>query len=155
VQLEVQEVVIVEGEPSLERLAAKHPWEPVAIVGPHPVEGDLRDGDPERSRFVGLPRLSAAVAGAEHVHEEREAVRELEPKLTARFDAQRRDAQLLLHLAHRAGKRGFPFLEMAARPVDLACAEAALLVDEEHLPVAHDEQERRPPLRFPRRPVDI
>ncbi|SQD92393.1 protein of unknown function [Candidatus Bipolaricaulis anaerobius] len=87
--------------------------------------------------------------------EEGKAVGELEPELTARFDAQRGDPQLLFHLAHRARRRRFPMLDVAARAVDLARPQAPLLVDEEDLPIADDEEERCLLLGFPPRPVDV
>src|SRR5262249_32302162 len=70
-------------------------------------------------------------------------------------EADRRDAELLAHLAHGALERRLALLEATTRPVDLAGAEAALLADEQHLLAAHDEDQRRRIHRLPGAPVDV
>src|SRR5262249_35281279 len=143
----VEEAVAVEERAPDEAAPREQPRQPRLVVGPHPRVGDPVDLDPERRRVVGLARLADAAARGEDEAVQAQAVDELEADLAARLDTCRCHSDLLFDLADRARERGLAGLELPARSVDLARAEPALLVDQEHAPSADDEEQRRAHLR--------
>ncbi len=130
-------VVTVKNESPDKGLPAReHPVQPERIVGPHLVEGDLHrravHNGAASSVSVASPSCRSDMKTGD-VH--REPVHELKPQLAALHRIVRHHAELLERLAHGAFVLRLPRVELAARTVDLAHAEAALLADQQH-PVA-------------------
>ena len=82
------------------------------------------------------------------------AVEELEAELADVHGPDGGHADLFLDLANGGFLRRLARLDATAWSVDLARAEASLLADEQHLAVAHDEEECRPVDWSPGRPID-
>src|SRR5690606_34782101 len=112
---------------------------PERVVGPHAKKRDRGDGRPERDGLVGLRRRSDASLRAEDVAVKLVAVDELEPQHAVLLHAFGANAELLLDLPHRRLFRGLARLDATAGAVDLPCAEAALLLDEEDA-IAFDDE---------------
>jgi hypothetical protein len=68
------------------------------------------------------------------------------------LEHRRRNTNLLLGLSDRRIKRGLARLDLAARPIDFARAESALLADEEYAAVLDDEAKVGPLARLPALP---
>ena len=119
----------------------ERPRQPVAVVGPHFVEGNRVEREPQRRGLDGLDGLAGKIARDEDRANEAVAIGELEVQHAAFFDLQRRDADLFLRLANRRVERSLAGLEFAAGTVDLARAEAAFFADEQHAAVLDDEAE--------------
>jgi len=92
--------------------------------------------------------------GAEDVAVKRVPVGELERQLAVLGQRSGAHAELLEQLARGALARRLSRLDAPARTVDLARAEAALLLDQEHPLALDDEHERRDVVGDPRGPVD-
>jgi hypothetical protein len=151
----VEHRVAVEQEAAREAAPLEDEGQPEGVVLPHLAVGDRVEAHPERRRLVRLRGLADAVRRREHEHVDGVAVHELEAVLAEFPEPHGPDAQLLFHLAQRAGLRRLAGLEPPSRAVDLPRAEAALLADQEDPPVAHHEDERRQVASPPARPVEV
>ena len=116
---------------------------PETIIGPHLIERDRVDGEPERRSLIGFLRLAFTVGRTKDMHIQRVTIGDLKCKSTARLHARRSHAQFFLHFADGTLPWRFAVIKTTARPVDLACAETALLADQQEPIGAPHKQERR------------
>jgi len=68
-------------------------------------------------------------------------IAELKVQFAPLFAVARRDTELLERFAQGRLKRSFVRIDLAAGSVNLACAETALLPDEENFSFSHNEEE--------------
>ena len=81
----IQHLIAIEDEPAEEWRTAEELWQPVHIIAPHPMIGDLFDIYPEGVGFLRLKRLSGKLKSSKHTDMKRIAVNKLKTQLSHRL----------------------------------------------------------------------
>jgi len=151
--LVLEETFAVEIEEALEMGAAQEKREPVTVVGPHLVVGNLVERGPEGDGFGGLGWLALEIVGEENSTVQAVAIAELEMQFAPLLGVERGDAKFLESFAEGGGERSFAPVDFTARTVNFPRAEAALLADKKNLSVAHNKEEIGADARLPGCPI--
>lgn len=134
-------MVVFEVEEAAEGGAGGEVVEPVDVIGPHFVEGDVGGGGPEGDGFVCFGGGTGEVVSAEDVAFEGETVGELEVEETGVFWMVGFDKEFLSGFPDGAFGRGFAGVDFASWAIDFSGSQSAFLADEEDLMVTEDEHE--------------
>jgi hypothetical protein len=134
-------VVVFEVEEAAEGSAGGEVVEPVDVIGPHFVEGDVCGGGPEGDGFVCFGGGTGELVCAEDVAFEGEAVGKLEVEETRVFWMVGFNEEFLPGFADGAFGRGFSGVDFPAWAIDFSGSQSAFFADEEDLMVTEDEHE--------------
>ena len=132
--------IVSEHEFRLKVLSVQHLGQPVPVVVPHALDGQVVDGIPAWCDLIGLLGMSADVVANEYGYQHVPGRPRGESESYGRYLAQvgrcHAETGFLGDLSHGGLEWALTGFDMPAEPDDLPDAEAGLLPPEQHFPLA-------------------